>query len=146
MNLRGLLNKAKGMRLLAVLLTLVLAYGAISYSPHASTNSVYSVDLGGITGATNNTTLAFGRFVLAAPFWPSQGVASNGDLDPTQLDNHFLYLIDTKKTSTLVRKDLTPVSSKAEEGGSVYFPSKVIFDSDSSNVYVRGTRFIQRDG
>jgi len=134
------------MRLLAVLLTLVLGYGAISYSPRASTTSVYSVDLGGVTGATNNTTLAFGRFVLVAPFWPTKGVASNGDLDITQLDNHYLYVIDTKKSTTPVPpKDLTPYGSKAEEGGSIYFPSKVVFDSDSSNVYIRGTRFVQQN-
>jgi hypothetical protein len=136
------------MRLLVVLLTLVLAYGAISYSPRASTVPVYSIDLGGITGTTNNTTLAYGRFVLAAPFWPTKGVASNGDLDLTQLDNHFLKVIDTKKPSSspVLSKDLTPYGSKAEDGGSIYFPSKVVFDSDSSNVYVRGTKFVQQDG
>ncbi|HEY3134681.1 MAG TPA: hypothetical protein VGL29_01405 [Blastocatellia bacterium] len=146
MNSRGLLNRAKGMRLLVVLLTLVLAYGAISYSPSASTQGGISFELGGVTGTTNNTSLAFGRFVLVAPFWPSKGVASNGDLDVSQLDNHFLYVIDAKRSASPIPKDLTPLASKADDGGSIYFPSKVVFDSDSSNVYLRGTRFIQQDG
>jgi hypothetical protein len=80
MDTGGLFKRMRSMRIVIVLLALLLAYGAVSYSPRASTSlPIYSVGLGGVTGAANNTVLAFGRYVLVAPFWPSKGVAENGD-------------------------------------------------------------------
>jgi len=135
------------MRIIVVFLMLVLAYGTVSYSPQAATpQKLYSVGLGGVTGATNNTVLAFGRFVLIAPFWPSKGVADNGELDLTQLDNCFIYAVDTKKPdSEPVRKELSAFLAK-EGKQTVYFPTKLAFDPDSGNVYVRGTRFQETTG
>src|SRR4029078_13168301 len=94
---RGLFNKLRRLRIIVVLMALLLAYGAISYSPHASAPLLYAVDLGGVTGSANNTTLAYDRFVLVTPFWPSTGIAENGDLDLGKLDNHSLYVVDTTK-------------------------------------------------
>jgi len=135
------------MRIVVVLLALLLVYGVVSYSPKAATSfPTYSVGLGGVTGATNNTVLAFGRFVLVAPFWPSKGVAENGDIDLTEIDNSFLYVIDTKKPNNApLSKQLTSGDSKAG-AKTIYFPSRVVFDPESKNVYVRGTRFEERDG
>ena len=148
MNTGGLFKRMRSMRIVIVLLGLLLAYGAVSYSPRASTSlPIYSVGLGGVTGATNNTVLAFGRYVLVAPFWPSKGVAENGELDLTQLDNSFIYVIDTKKpNSSPMSKELTAWDSKLDAAKTVYFPSKVVFDPQSTNVYVRGTRFEEIDG
>lgn len=147
MNTGGLFKRMRRMRLVVVMLGLLLAYGAVSYSPLAATSlPIVSIDLGGITGTTNNTALAYGRFVLVAPFWPSKGVAENGELDLEELDNSFIYLIDTKKPTgkSLLKKltsDSTPGAART-----VYFPSRVVFDPQSNNVYVRGTRFEEKDG
>jgi len=140
----GLLSKMRSMRIIVVFLALLLAYGAVTYSPQAATpTTLYSVSLGGVTGAANNTILAYGRYVMIAPFWPSTGLAENGDLDVSQLDNDSLYVIDTKKPNA------PPLSRKltsADRQNTVYFPSKILFDPASSNVYVRGTRFEVSEG
>ncbi len=148
MNTGGLFKTMRSMRIVIVLVALLLAYGAVSYSPRASTSlPIYSVGLGGVTGAANNTVLAFGRYVLVAPFWPSKGVAENGELDLTQLDNSFIYVIDTKKpNSPPFSKELTAWDSKLDAPKTVYFPSRVVFDPQSTNVYIRGTRFEEIDG
>ena len=148
MNTGRLFRRMRGMRIVIVLLALLLAYGAVSYSPRASTSlPIYSVGLGGVTGTANNTVLAYGRFVLVAPFWPSKGVAENGELDLTQLDNSFIYVIDTKKpNSPPMPKELTAWDSKLDAAKTVYFPSRVVFDPQSKNVYIRGTRFEEIDG
>ena len=134
------------MRILVVLLALLLVYGTVTYSLRAASSlPTYSVPLGGVTGATNNTVLAFGRYILVAPYWPSKGVDENGDLDISQLDNNVLYVIDTKKpNSTPLFKVLT--DSTHSIGKTVYFPTRLVFDPQTSNVYVRGTRFEERDG
>lgn len=148
MNTSRLLNKMRNMRIVVVLLVLLLGYGAVAYSPQAATPiQLYSVNLGGVTGVANNTVLAFDRFLLVAPFWPSTGVDDNGDLDLTKLDNRFLYVVDTKKpNSPVLFKELSAWDSKQGAAKTIYFPSKVVFDPSSSNVYVRGTRFEERKG
>ena len=147
MNKRGLLNRIRRMRILIVLLALLLTYGTVTYSLRAANPiQVYAINLGGVTGATNNTVLAYGRYILIAPFWPSGGVSANGDLDLTQLDNRFLYVIDTKKPNTdPLKKDLTSAVSQKGIAETIYFPTKVLFDAASSTVYVRGTRFEETD-
>src|SRR3989442_5611900 len=105
MNTHQLFRKMRSMRIIVVFLALLLAYGAVTYSPQAATPTrLVTIGLGGVTGATNNTILAYGRYVLIAPFWPSTGLAENGDLDFSRLDNHSLYVIDTRKP------DATPLS------------------------------------
>ena len=144
----GMLKKMRSARIVVVLLALLLAYGGFIYSPQAATPiQLYSVSLGGITGVANNTVLAFDRFLLVAPFWPSAGVADNGDLDLTKLDNKFIYVVDTKKPNgPVLSKELSNWDAKQGTTRTVYFPSRVVFDSASSNVYVRGTRFDESNG
>lgn len=147
MKKRGLLNAMRKMRILVVLLALLLTYGTVTYSLRAANPiQVYAINLGGVTGATNNTVLAYGRYILIAPFWPSSGVAENGDLDLDQLDNRFLYVIDTKKPNNEPLK-LNLTSDVSQKGivKTIYFPTKVLFDAVSSTVYVRGTRFEQSE-
>jgi len=148
MNTGGLFKRMRSMRIVIVLLGLLLAYGAVSYSPRASTSLAYLFSWPGWShGVANNTVLAFGRYVLVSPFWPSKGVAENGELDLTQLDNSFIYVIDTKKpNSPPFSKELTAWDSKLNAAKTVYFPSRVVFDPQSANVYVRGTRFEEIDG
>lgn len=143
MKKRGLLNSIRRMRILVVLVALLLTYGTVTYSLRAANPiQVYAINLGGVTGATNNTVLAYGRYILIAPFWPSSGVAENGDLDLSQLDNKFLYVIDTKKPNNEPqRQNLTSDVSQKGTVKTIYFPTKVLFDAASSTVYVRGTRF-----
>jgi hypothetical protein len=147
MNKRGLFNRMRKMRIFVVLLALLLTYGTVTYSLRAANPiQVYAVNVGGVTGATNNTVLAYGRYILIAPFWPSSGVAANGNLDLTQLDNRFLYVIDTKKpNSDPLKFDLTSAVSQKGTAKTIYFPTKVLFDAASSTVYVRGTRFEATD-
>ena len=148
MNTSRLLKKMRSMRIIVVLLVLLLGYGAVAYSPQAATPiQLYSVNLGGVTGVANNTVLAFDRFLLVAPFWPSAGVGDDGDLDLTKLDNKFIYVVDTKKPNDAVlSKELSAWDSKQGAPKTIYFPSKVVFDPNSSNVYVRGTRFEESNG
>jgi hypothetical protein len=144
----GLVKGIQRIRIVVVLLALLLVYGTLNYSLRAASSlPTYSVPLGGVTGATNNTVLAFGRYILVAPFWPSKGVAENGDLDISQLDNNLLYVLDTKKpNSEPLSKVLTAWDSKRGIDKTVYFPTRLVFDPQTSNVYVRGTRFEERDG
>ncbi|HKA21189.1 MAG TPA: hypothetical protein VKN18_23120 [Blastocatellia bacterium] len=144
----GLFKGIQSRRIVVVLLVLLLVCGTVSYSLKAASSlPIYSVPLGGVTGATNNTVLAYGRFVLVAPYWPSKGVADNGDLDISQLDNNLIYVLDTKKSdSTPVSKILTAWDAKLDSAKTVYFPTRVVFDPATSNVYVRGTRFEEKDG
>jgi hypothetical protein len=143
----GLFTRIREMRILVVLLVLLLVYGTATYSLRAANPiQVYSINLGGVTGATNNTVLAYGRYILIAPFWPSKGVATNGDLDLTTLDNRFLYVIDTRKPNNdPLSQDLTSAVSQKGIAKTIYFPTKVVFDAPSSTVYVRGTRFDETD-
>ena len=147
MNKRGLSNRIRRMRILIVLLALLVTYGTVTYSLRAASPiQVYAINLGGVTGATNNTVLAYGRYILIAPFWPSSGVSENGDLDLEKLDNRFLYVIDTKKpNSDPLKQNLTSDVSQKGTPKTVYFPTKVLFDAASSTVYVRGTRFEETD-
>lgn len=147
MNTRGLFERMRSMRIITLLLALLLVYGAVSYSPMAATSlPIYSVPLVGVTGTTNNTVLAFGRYVLVAPFWPSKGIAEDGEIDISQLDNCSIYLIDTKKPGTPLVKELRAWDSQHGASKSIYFPTRVVFDPQSSNVYVRGTRFEEIGG
>jgi hypothetical protein len=147
MNTRGLFKRMRSMRIITLLLALLLVYGAVSYSPMAATSlPTYSVPLVGVTGTTNNTVLAFGRYVLVAPFWPSKGIAENGEIDISQLDNCSIYLIDTKKPGTPLVKELRAWDSQRGASKTIYFPTRVVFDPPSRNVYVRGTRFQEING
>ena len=143
MNTLGLFNKMRKARIVAVFLAMLLAYGAISLSPRADAPlKTYSVDIGGVTGATNNTVLAFGRYVLVAPFAPSKGVSENGELDLEQLDNYSIYVIDTKKPNVPpLQKNLTAWDPLLQTTRKVYFPTRLVFDPASSTLFVRGTRY-----
>jgi hypothetical protein len=108
---------------------------------------LYSIGLGGVTGAANNTVLVFGRYVLVAPFAPAKGISDDGYLDFDNLDNSSLYLVDAKKPgSPLIKKDMKGWDPTPGHSKTVFFPTRVAYDDKSSNVYVRGLRFEESDG
>jgi len=146
--MRGLLEKMRSMRIVVVFLVLLLSYGLVSFSPLADSElKVFSVDLGGVTGGANNMELVFGRYVLIAPFAPSKGVTEEGDLDLEQIDNDLIYLVDTKKPNApTISKELKVWDSMSGTFKKIFYPSRVMFDPGSSSVYVRGTKFEEKDG
>ncbi|HEX5731426.1 MAG TPA: hypothetical protein VF131_01225 [Blastocatellia bacterium] len=91
-----------------------------------------NVTLPGVHGASNNTAYAFDRYVIVAPFAPTQDVGDGSDL--SKFDNHKLYLFDTKKPEN------PPLICDLKV---CYFPTRVIFDPNTQNVYVRGTEFVE---
>jgi hypothetical protein len=125
-----------GVRVLTALLLLVAFFAVPSYSGLSeSPIKIQTVDLPGLTGAANNVIHVNDRYVLAAPFAPKpiEGDEEEAeDLDVEKLDNHFLYIIDTKKPSGKI----TPVDLKG-----CYFPSRMMFDAQSRTVFIRGTEF-----
>ena len=141
-----LIGKSRIMRIAAIAITLASLLGAGSYTPLAATSwKVASVELPGVTGMNNNVAFAYDRYVLIAPYAPSKPVEDNDDV--SQLDNCFLYLIDTKKPSEGAQKvKLTANDVADSQGKIVYYPSRVLFDADTSTVFVRGTRFEVKDG
>lgn len=146
MKRQRMFSKNRSTRLAILAITLITLLGVNSYSPLAATSwKISSVELAGASGVNNNVALAYDRYVLVAPYAPSKPVADNHDL--SQLDNCFLYLIDTKKPSEGPQKVKLTTNDSAESPGKVvYYPSRVLFDADSSTVFVRGTRFEEREG
>jgi hypothetical protein len=134
---RMVVRLAVAVALLSGLLTLG------SLSPQAAVFKMSYVELAGANGGQNNVAFAFERYVLIAPYAAKDPVEDNGDL--SQLDNHFLYVIDTKKPGITLSKDLT-VSVGAGNTRTIYYPTKLTFDPVTQYVFVRGTRFEQIDG
>jgi hypothetical protein len=139
-------NPITGNRLvirLAVTITiLIVLFSLASYSPQADTFKMSFVEMTGADGGKNNVVFAFDRYVLIAPYAPTGPVQENGDL--SQLDNHYLYLVDTKKPGVVLKKDLTAFEN-SEHPRTVYYPTKLVFDPETQNVFVRGTRFEQKE-
>jgi hypothetical protein len=95
------------------------------------------VELPGISSQINNIAYAFGKYILVAPFAPSQVVSdtNEGESDLSRLDNHYLYSIDVENPSAPPRRiDL-----------GCYYPSRLFFDEPSQTVFVRATQYIQLD-
>ena len=132
-------GRRKSMRLAIIMLALMAMLGMPVTSSLASGSwKVSEVTLPGVNGESNNVAFAFDRYVLVAPYAPSNPIAEDADL--SALDNHFLQLFDTKKPfASPVSISLQTLSS----GKTVYYPTRVLFDSRSQIVYVRGTRFVE---
>jgi hypothetical protein len=99
-------------------------------------SSVFRIESEELTGASdpNNIAFAFGRYILTAPFAPSKEVKEDTLL--TELDNHYLYLLDAKKiNSEPIKFDL-----------GCYYPTRVFYDPGAKTVFVKGTEFVEEDG
>src|SRR5215216_5263009 len=128
-------------RVLAVMIASMIVFGMMSLSPFAAEPDKVVVDLPGVTGASNNLAFAFDRYILIAPYAPS----NTGDDASDEPNNHFIYLIDTKKPNSEPKaKDLT--TAQASDGSSkrLFYPTKLVFDPETNIAYVRGTRYEQR--
>lgn len=130
-------------RLSVAFAAVVSLLGFGSYAPKADTFKMSFVELAGVNGGQNNVVFAFDRYVLVAPYAPKGVVTENGDIG--QLDNHYLYVIDTKKPGIVLSKDLTALAS-SDSPRTIYYPTKLTFDPSTQIVFVRGTRFEKRDG
>ncbi|MFY9607144.1 MAG: hypothetical protein WAU45_00855 [Blastocatellia bacterium] len=122
---------------------LISLFSFASYSPRADAVETSYVELAGANGRQNNVVFAFDRYVLIAPYAPTGIIQENGDL--SQLDNHYLYIIDTKKPGVVLTKDLTARAS-SDSPSTIYYPTKLAFDPTTQTAFVRGTRFEQERG
>ena len=91
-----------------------------------------NVPLPGVHGAANNTVYAFDRYIIVAPFAPTINVEDGDNL--SEFDNHYLYLFDTKKPGS---------DPKVADLEICYFPTRVVFDPNTGNVFVHGTEFVE---
>ncbi len=125
-------SKNRVMRLTVVVLMVVALYGAASFSLLAGTSlKVSTIELPGADGAINNTLFVFDRYIIVAPFAPTTDPAEDAEL--SEYDNHFIHLIDTRKP------EREKVSADLQ---SCYYPTKIVYDTASGNVFVRGTEYI----
>src|SRR6185369_4932041 len=144
--MKRMFRKNRTVRLATLFLALSAMIGMPSNSSLAAAPwKVSSVVLPGVNGGSNNVAFAFDRYVLVAPYAPLNPIDENSDLK--QLDNHFVYLIDTKKPSD----GALPISIEGFDpsgNGSktVFYPTRVLFDPIGRIVYVRGTRFEKQEG
>jgi hypothetical protein len=137
---RALGGQSRRRQVITAMVVLVASLCAFYPPLMAAPKKISSVELAGVAGAANNVAFAFDRYVLVAPYAPSAPVTRTDD--PTELDNHFLYLIDTKKANIAIPpKDLTAFSSGGGLPKTVYYPTRIKFDPNTGHVYVRGTRF-----
>lgn len=125
--LKGLIVRAS---VLAILLIGLCSVPSNSYLADMSGGD--NVSLPGVHGASNNTAYAFDRYVIVAPFAPSGNVGDGSDL--SKFDNHRLYLYDSKRPESPPRVCDLKVC---------YFPTRVVFDPNTQNVYVRGTEYVE---
>jgi hypothetical protein len=116
----------------AVILSMMLfSLGLVITGEGASTIRVDSVEMFGLTGSTNNMAFVFERYAIVAPYAPKSAVNEDSTLE--DFDNHFLYLIDTKRPDLGIQK----VDIKC------YYPTKLIYDPDTRVAFIRGTRYEQ---
>jgi hypothetical protein len=97
-------------------------------------NSQFKVEQHEIPGVTdyNNVQFAFGRYILTAPYAPSEPITDDTPL--SRLDNHYLRIYDSKK----IANEPQVIDLK-----DCYFPTKVFFDEESRMVFVKGTRIVE---
>lgn len=110
------------------------------FSFAADTPGAVSIEMAGADSSANNVTFAFDRYAIVAPYAPSVEIGEESEL--SDLDNHFVYLIDTKKPNARPFK----ADLRTADGKVCYYPSKTLFDPKSGNLFIRGTRFEEKDG
>jgi len=139
------LAKQTGVRMITALVITGFLLTMSVQSPLAA-NAVRStrIALGGVTGLGNNVAFAFNRYVLVAPYAPNITVTDATTLG--ELDNHFLYILDTKKSNGAPAAiDLQWFDPNDSEFNRLYYPTKLYFEPIGSNVFIRGTRFVHTD-
>ncbi|HVF91907.1 MAG TPA: hypothetical protein VNH22_17710, partial [Blastocatellia bacterium] len=114
----------------AVLVSLALISVGLAISGEgAQPIRIDSVELDGLTGTANNMAFVFDRYVIVAPYAPKSPVTEESALE--DFDNHFLYLVDTKRPELGIQK--TDIKC--------YYPTRLIYDPETGVAFVRGTRY-----
>ncbi|HYP28635.1 MAG TPA: hypothetical protein VE262_18130 [Blastocatellia bacterium] len=108
--------------------------GLVISGEGAQPMKIDSVELCGLTGSVNNMAFVYERYVIVAPYAPKTLVTDESTLE--EFDNHYLYLIDTKRPDLGIQKtDLK-----------CYYPTRLIYDAGAGVAFVRGTRYEQVGG
>lgn len=124
----------------AVIMLFAMLGVPVYFSFAADSPEAVAVEMPGADSSANNVTFAFDRYAIVAPYAPSNEIGEDSQL--IEYDNHFVYLIDTKKPgSQPFKADL-----RTADGKVCYYPSKTLFDPKSGNLFIRGTRFEEKDG
>jgi hypothetical protein len=124
-------NKVSKVQAAICSLLLILCFTIPSYSwvDNSAFKSEYQV-LSGVS-ADNNVAFAFGRYVLIAPYGPSKPVTETTSKE--ELDNDRIYVLDAKKVN----------SEPGIYNLGCYYPTKVYFDPETQNAFVKGTEIIE---
>ena len=95
------MNKGKirnVIRLNVALVIFMLLGGLLAGAPQAGLPwKISSIDMAGADATNNNAVFVYDRYLLFAPYAPSKMPSEATAVN--ELDNHYLYLIDTKKPS-----------------------------------------------
>lgn len=116
-------------------LAFLVLVGLISPSYSWVDKSAFQAEATEVPGLadTNNVQFAFGRFIITAPYAPTTPITTDTSL--ADLDNKWLYVFDAKRVNSEPSKyDL----------GDCYYPTRVFFDEESSNVFIRCTQVIEK--
>jgi hypothetical protein len=95
--------------------------------------AAFSMEFQEVSGASsvNNVKFVFDRYILTAPYAPSEPLSEEDPLE--KFDNHYLLLVDGKKMEN------EPI--KIDIG--CYFPTKLFYSPESSTVFIKGTEFLE---
>src|SRR5262249_7147464 len=104
--------------LMVAVLVMAIVVPAYSISSEPAFQ-ITSINIPGLAGTENNFQFAYERFALLAPYAQSQTVTEDTRL--ADLDNHYLYVIDSKKLKNPLRADL----------GNCYYPTRAYFEPNS---------------
>src|SRR5215813_125740 len=121
-------------KLASLLFSLLLAVAFIgpAYTwAGESSFKISTVEFTGLTGTENNLQFAFDHYALLTPYAPSEVVTDDTTLD--NLDNHFLYVVDSKRIKEPQRANL----------GNCYYPTRAYFEPNSQTIFVRGTELVE---
>lgn len=128
-------------RLSMMLIVFMLLGGLLAGSPQAGQPwKISSIEMAGADATNNNTVFVYDRYLLFAPYAPSKMPSDAAAV--SQLDNHFIYLVDSKRPS-----DGAQLQSLETPGGKVlFYPTKLIYDENTHTAYLRGTRYEPIEG
>jgi len=124
-------------RLLSLLVIITVVLAGLGLSGIKGVKSKSRAFFGLHGEASNNFDFASSRYGVVAPFAPSPD--GNGfipeELD--QMDNHFVYIFDTKKPKN------DPIAADLKY---CYYPSQAYFDEKRNVVLVRGIEYVEPQG
>lgn len=117
----------------AVLFLVTASIAGLASDSELPEISVSTVVIPGLSSELNNVIDLSGK-LLVAPFapWGEAARELGEDFDPSTLNNHYVYLIDSKNPS---------VAPLVADLG-CYWPTRVCFDQSSGTLFARGTVYV----